>query len=143
MEFLRSFQPRLTSSSAANAERISSTLSQEFSAFELDQKYCEGVLSTPKKLYKQVDVYQEFLLKHPEKIELCRLIKMMLCFSTNSAGPERLFSLQNRLKTKSRNRMSDLTLNDAMHIVANSVSQSRMDFVAAAKMVFEELPPEL
>ena len=67
----------------------------------------------------------------------------MISFSTNSAGPERMFSLQNRIKTKSRNRLSDITLNDAMHIVANKVCQQDMDYMRAAKMVFDDLPLEL
>ena len=53
-----------------------------------------------------------------------------------------MFSLQNRIKTKARNRISDITLNDAMHIVANRVSQMDMDYIRAAKMVYDEFPAD-
>jgi hypothetical protein len=83
----------------------------------------------------QADVYEDFLLRHSDKHGLCEMIRMMIVFSTNSAGPERRFSLQNGIKTKARNRMTDLTVNDAVHIVANRVSQCEMDYLRAAKML--------
>lgn len=140
---LHSYQPRLSAAARNKACKISGALVPDFSKEEEEQKSNESGQQQANELYTHADVYEEFLVRHADLPTLSLLIRVMLCFSTNSAGPERMFSLQNRIKTKARNRLSDLTLNDEMHIVANNVPQMEMDFMRAAKMISEPLPPVL
>ena len=122
---------------------ISDKIFPKISAEQLETQQLQGMQTPAPKLFTQADAYEEFITKNSEKNCLCKLIRLMICFSTNSAGSERMFSLQNRIKTKARNRLSDLTLNDAMHIIANRVEQENMDFMSAARQVCDELPSEL
>jgi hypothetical protein len=101
----------------------------------------ESIQKKPAKIYRHADVFEEVLGAHSDKRHICKLIRLMICYSTNSAGPERGFSLQNRIKDKRRNRMCDLTLNDIMHIVSNQVPQTETDYMKVAKSVNCALPP--
>ena len=66
-------------------------------------------------------------------IRINRLIEFMLCYLTNSAGPERAFSTMNWIKDKRRSKMKDTTLNNIMHLRHNKLEVDELNFFQAFK----------
>ncbi len=58
---------------------------------------------------------------------MCAAIRFMLVYSDNSCGPERQFSLMNRLKTQGRASLSHQMLEAEMHINANPLGFCDID----------------
>ena len=68
---------------------------------------------------------------------------MMLVYATNSAMPERIFSDQAFIKTKDRNRMNEVLLNDILHIRKNAISLGDMDYRTVVDECIRRAPKEL
>ena len=57
----------------------------------------------------QTDVYDQILMRYSKQYPcITKLIRMMIIFLSNSAGPERAFSTMNWIKNKRRSRISDV-----------------------------------
>lgn len=84
------------------------------------------------KLFRQSDAYNNFLTKYAGDFSsISQLIRFMLCYLTNSAGPERNFSTMNWIKNKRRSSMGDKTLNDILHIRHNNTNIDQINLVRA------------
>jgi hypothetical protein len=97
---LLTYKPSLAKSISSRSSKIASNLTPTFTESEL-QQMCdmdEKTQQKPEKNYRRADVYEEVLSSHSDKRHICQLIRLIIIFSTNSAGPERGFLLQNRIK---------------------------------------------
>ena len=67
----------------------------------------------------------------------------MLVYPTNSAGPERIFSEVALLKTKNRNRLEEVTLNNLIHIRKNCIEMEELDFASMVAGLSQRVPKKL
>ena len=74
---------------------------------------------------------------------LCLLITLMLVYPTNSCGPERIFSELTFLKTKLRNRLGEVTVNDLIHIRKNPLESVELDTKSILAKLSVRAPTEL
>ena len=80
------------------------------------------------------DAFQNILLLHSSSEPLaCRAIKFMLTYSDNSAGPERIFSLTNAVKTRSRAHLTHMLLQDTLQICANPLPFEEVNAISAIR----------
>ncbi len=111
---------------SVRSARLISRPQQPGSIYADDYEAKSSVPSTEK--YSQATAFEMIILNNATACPLaCECIRWMLVYPTNSAGCERRFSLMNRVKTKSRLRLSHVTLSDIMHIRANSILSADLD----------------
>jgi hypothetical protein len=76
---------------------------------------------------------RDLLMRYSQEYpDFAVLMMYFLVVPLNSASGERGFSLQNLIKTKCRNRMTDITLNKLMTVSANGANFTNNDYSKAA-----------
>jgi len=69
----------------------------------------------------------------------CDIVRMMLTYQDNNAGPERVFSQLNHIKSVHRAVMKNCILNDMLHLRINTLPRKSADYVRVARELSSHL----